>query len=154
MVSSTRSSPENSQDGHKEAKVQNLGPYGTNLVTMGGCALPRSITPHASEQTTCTYESFGTISFFFQILRRMGKNKAQAHHTSTYFHTRRVLQKMTELTVMSWSISVAYSSKQSVLRQCAIFGVVRHTPALVRRPRKIEVHSIPYRSMLLQVPVG
>ena len=24
------------------------------------------------------------------ILRRMGKNKAQAHHTSTYFHTRRV----------------------------------------------------------------
>ena len=28
--------------------------------------------------------------FFFQILRRMGKNKALAHHTSTYFHTRRV----------------------------------------------------------------
>ena len=24
------------------------------------------------------------------ILRRMGKNKALAHHTSTYFHTRRV----------------------------------------------------------------
>ena len=28
--------------------------------------------------------------FFFFILRRMGKNKALAHHTSTYFHTRRV----------------------------------------------------------------
>ena len=31
--------------------------------------------------------------FFFSsffILRRMGKNKALAHHTSTYFHTRRV----------------------------------------------------------------
>ena len=27
--------------------------------------------------------------FFFFILRRMGKNKALAHHTSTYFHTRR-----------------------------------------------------------------
>ena len=32
------------------------------------------------------------IFFFFSpfILRRMGKNKALAHHTSTYFHTRRV----------------------------------------------------------------
>ena len=30
------------------------------------------------------------FSFFFFILRRMGKNKALAHHTSTYFHTRRV----------------------------------------------------------------
>ena len=29
------------------------------------------------------------IFFFFFILRRMGKNKALAHHTSTYFHTRR-----------------------------------------------------------------
>ena len=28
--------------------------------------------------------------FFFYILRRMGRNKAQAHHASTYFHTRRV----------------------------------------------------------------
>ena len=28
--------------------------------------------------------------FFFFILRRMGKNKALAHHTSAYFHTRRV----------------------------------------------------------------
>ena len=28
--------------------------------------------------------------FFFLILRRMGKNKALAHHTYTYFHTRRV----------------------------------------------------------------
>ena len=28
--------------------------------------------------------------FFFSVLRRMGKNKALAHHTSTYFHTRRV----------------------------------------------------------------
>ena len=28
--------------------------------------------------------------FFFFILRRMGQNKALAHHTSTYFHTRRV----------------------------------------------------------------
>ena len=28
--------------------------------------------------------------FVFFILRRMGKNKALAHHTSTYFHTRRV----------------------------------------------------------------
>ena len=27
---------------------------------------------------------------FFFIQRRMGKNKALAHHTSTYFHTRRV----------------------------------------------------------------
>ena len=32
------------------------------------------------------------LLFFFSsfILRRMGKNKALAHHTSTYFHTRRV----------------------------------------------------------------
>ena len=29
------------------------------------------------------------FSLFF-ILRRMGKNKDLAHHTSTYFHTRRV----------------------------------------------------------------
>ena len=28
--------------------------------------------------------------FFFSILRRIRKNKALAHHTSTYFHTRRV----------------------------------------------------------------
>ena len=31
----------------------------------------------------------GASSFYsFFILRRMGKNKALAHHTSTYFHTR------------------------------------------------------------------
>ena len=30
------------------------------------------------------------LLFFFFILRRMGKNKALAHHTSAYFHTRRV----------------------------------------------------------------
>ena len=29
------------------------------------------------------------FSFFF-ILRRMGKNRALAHHASTFFHTRRV----------------------------------------------------------------
>ena len=36
--------------------------------------------------------SMGAATFFFSlfILRRMGKNKALAHHTSTYFHTRRV----------------------------------------------------------------
>ena len=34
-----------------------------------------------------------TVTFFFLffILRRMGKNKALAHHTSTYFHTRLLL---------------------------------------------------------------
>ena len=32
----------------------------------------------------------GFFFFFFFILRRMGKNKALAHHTSTCFHTRRV----------------------------------------------------------------
>ena len=31
-----------------------------------------------------------TFFFFFFILRRMGKSKVLAHHTSTYFHTRRV----------------------------------------------------------------
>ena len=41
------------------------------------------------------FHSFHLLSshyffFFFFILRRMGKNKALAHHTSTYFHTRRV----------------------------------------------------------------
>ena len=30
------------------------------------------------------------VFFVFFILRRMGKSKALAHHTSTYFHTRRV----------------------------------------------------------------
>ena len=34
--------------------------------------------------------AFAFSFFFFFILRRMGKNKALAHHTSTYFHTRRV----------------------------------------------------------------
>ena len=33
---------------------------------------------------------FSLFFFFFFILRRMGKNKALAHHTSAYFHTRRV----------------------------------------------------------------
>ena len=33
---------------------------------------------------------FYLLFFFLFILRRMGKNKAQAHHTSTYFRTRRV----------------------------------------------------------------
>ena len=32
----------------------------------------------------------GSFFFFFFILRRMGKSKALAHHTSTYFHSRRV----------------------------------------------------------------
>ena len=31
-----------------------------------------------------------TEFFFFVIVRRMGRHKALAHHTSTYFHTRRV----------------------------------------------------------------
>ena len=36
--------------------------------------------------------------FFFFILRRMGsKNKALAHHTPTYFHTRRVCVDLTQL---------------------------------------------------------
>ena len=30
------------------------------------------------------------VFFVFFILRRMGKNKALAHHTPAYFHTRRV----------------------------------------------------------------
>ena len=30
------------------------------------------------------------IPFFFFVLRRMGENIASAHHTSTYFYTRRV----------------------------------------------------------------
>ena len=30
------------------------------------------------------------LFFLLYILRRVGKNKALAHHTSTYFHTRRV----------------------------------------------------------------
>ena len=33
---------------------------------------------------------YAVFFFLFFILRRMGKNKALAHHTSTYFHTRRV----------------------------------------------------------------
>ena len=33
---------------------------------------------------------FYWLFFFFFFLRRMGKNKALAHHTSTCFHTRRV----------------------------------------------------------------
>ena len=37
----------------------------------------------------CRY-TCGKCFFFFLILRRMGKNKAYAHHTSTYFQTRRV----------------------------------------------------------------
>ena len=41
---------------------------------------------HTTTTTTTTIFFF----FFFFILRRMGKNKALAHHTSTYFHTRRV----------------------------------------------------------------
>ena len=36
------------------------------------------------------YGYFYFILFYFFILRRMGKNKALAHHTSTYFYTRRV----------------------------------------------------------------
>ena len=35
-----------------------------------------------------------SIFFFLFILRRMGKNKALAHHTSTYFLTRRVSIKL------------------------------------------------------------
>ena len=34
--------------------------------------------------------TFFFFFLFFFILRRMGKNRALAHHTSTYFHTRRV----------------------------------------------------------------
>ena len=30
----------------------------------------------------------GSFFFFFILRRMMGKNKALAHHTSTYFHTR------------------------------------------------------------------
>ena len=42
---------------------------------------------------TCTrvLPCIGQVVFFlFFILRRTGKNKALAHHTSTYFHTRHV----------------------------------------------------------------
>ena len=69
------------------------------------------ITINIGQVNTCTY-LFGGVSFcfcdfcvwlvcrwwfwfcfvylFIFILRRMGINKALAHHTSTYFHTRRV----------------------------------------------------------------
>ena len=75
----------------------------------------RTATTTTTTTTTCTllhhelmgsdrdgddYESLATLVeiaialffffFFFFILRRMGKNKAEACHTSTYFHTRRV----------------------------------------------------------------
>ena len=33
---------------------------------------------------------FSSRLYIYIILRRMGKNKALAHHTSMYFHTRRV----------------------------------------------------------------
>ena len=37
-----------------------------------------------------TRSAFVFLFFLFFILRRVGQNKALAHHTSTYFHTRRV----------------------------------------------------------------
>ena len=38
----------------------------------------------AKKEAPCLWFFF---FFFFFILRRMGKNKALAHHTSAYFHT-------------------------------------------------------------------
>ena len=49
---------------------------------------------------------FFFIIIFFLILRRMGRNKALAHHTSTYFHTRRVSN--TEPRSITRAINAAY----------------------------------------------
>ena len=43
-----------------------------------------------SEETGSAFHTSFFFSCFFFILRRMGKNKALAHHTFTYFQTRRV----------------------------------------------------------------
>ena len=40
--------------------------------------------------TTVRFVPLKNLYIYIYILRRMGKNKALAHHTSTYFHTRLV----------------------------------------------------------------
>ena len=50
----------------------------------------RSITNYKQQNCAVPMGSFFFFFFLLVILRRMGKNKALAHHTSTYFHTRRV----------------------------------------------------------------
>ena len=57
-------------------------------------------------------------TFFFSILRRMGKNKALAHHTSTYFHT--LLVRLTTCERLgpepAGEITVAFQSRQCFCR--------------------------------------
>ena len=55
--------------------------------------------PRGEFESSPMHMDFFFFSFF--ILRRMGKNKALAHHTSTYFHTRRVsiLSMETNITI-------------------------------------------------------
>ena len=54
------------------------------------------------------------IFFFFFILRRMGKNKALAHHTSTYFHTRTHIYRF-----VAWRFG---RTRLSLLRPMAVRG--------------------------------
>ena len=55
--------------------------------------------------------------FFFFILRRMGKNKALAHHTSTYFHTR-VLRRLSYYNDYLTVNTVVVQRYQTHLRVC------------------------------------
>ena len=79
-------SSESSVDGENPGEVSSSDENGL-VTTMARTAAPQLeshlVGPGDGEQ-------LGQTRFFFFILRRMGKNKALAHHTSTYFHTRRV----------------------------------------------------------------
>ena len=67
-------------------------------------AQPHSTGRDNGEQRVCTwclsYRRQNLIIYIF-ILRRMGKYKAQAHHTSTYFYRRLVRVDLTQLHSLS-----------------------------------------------------
>ena len=60
----------------------------SSSTSSSSCIRYTTYTPRTTNISTTTLQLL--FFFFFSILRRMGKNKALAHHTSTYFRTRRV----------------------------------------------------------------
>ena len=77
-------------EGPRRTPVQqnfnHVGPQQADLQTEPG---GRDVLPYRRFKVNF-HGGFHQLPFFFFILLRMGKNKALAHHTSTYFHTRRV----------------------------------------------------------------
>ena len=89
------------------------------------------ITPH-EQPSPCNFFFF----FFFFILRRMGKNKALAHHTPTFFHARRLSIYLSCYRIPTLAGAPVQFIVVATWRLC-------HPPFRKEHPRRLKPSSLP-----------